>query len=500
LVPKPEEGTPESAAAYPMALRFTDASLGQQLDRRRFDIEPSPDNRSVTFRLELPGIAVIRKTFSLDERPYVVTVQVSYENLEPATRVLGMDDTPAFYLDWKPNVASGDLKKGVQQAVSWYKNGSLESLDTVKLKPGAEGAQFTETIPDPAWIAIRSAYFIVALKPDFDKTRAEIQGVQEKFRAGLSVPRFEVRPGETAAYAFTTYLGPSHLPALKSAWPTLDAVLRFFETFDSMDWFAKLLLTLLVWFHDHVIANYGMAIIFLTVLVRLVMYPLTLKSMKSMKKMQLLAPEMEAIKKQYGDDPQVQQQKIMEMYKERGVNPLGGCFPMLLQMPVFIALYRMLWSAFELRGAPFYWWVTDLSEPDSLFRIPGVEQIPFLSAFGYLNILPILMGVAMVISQKLMPASGPAQNPQQKFIMTFMPIFFSFICYSMPSGLNLYILTSTILGIVQQQFTSVGDINAEPKKKTPRKRQHFYTAAMARKRRLAKETRQDRKGKRPDKN
>jgi YidC/Oxa1 family membrane protein insertase len=260
-----------------------------------------------------------------------------------------------------------------------------------------------------------------------------------------------------------------------------------------MDWFAKLLLGLLNWFYAY-IPNYGLGIIFLTVIVRVAIYPLTLKSMKSMKKMQLLGPEMEELKKKYGDNQQELNKKMMEIYKERGVNPLGGCLPLILQMPVFIAFYRMLWNAFELRGAPFVGWITDLSKPDRMFPMPWMANVPFLGPmFEYLNLLPILMGVAMVLSQKVMPVSGPAQNPQQKMMMNIMPVVFSFMCYNMASGLNLYILTSTILGVVQQKFIRVADAELKEKKKAPSKRQHFYTAAMARKRQVTREAKKEKK-------
>jgi len=166
---------------------------------------------------------------------------------------------------------------------------------------------------------------------------------------------------------------------------------------------------------------------------------------------------------------------------------------MALQMPVFIALYRMLWNAFELRGAPFLWWMTDLSQPDHMLYMPWMKEVPFVgSMLQYLNLLPILMGISMILSQKVMPVSGPAQNPQQKMLMNIMPVFFAVMCYKMASGLNLYILTSTILGVVQQKFIRVADTDVKVRK-PPAKRQHFYTAAQARKRQIAREAKKEKK-------
>jgi len=217
--------------------------------------------------------------------------------------------------------------------------------------------------------------------------------------------------------------------------------------------------------------------------------------MKSMKKMQLLGPEMEALKKEHSSNPQEMNKKMMELYRERGVNPLGGCLPMLLQMPIFIALYRMLWSAYELRGAPFMLWIEDLSQPDRLLHMPWMAGIPLLgSSLVYLNLLPILMAAAMVLNSKMMPTGGAMQNPQQKMMMTIMPVMFAFFTYNMAAGLNLYILTSTVLGMVQQKFTHVEEKELE-KKKTIGKRQHFYTAAKARQRQAARDAKKEGKRK-----
>jgi YidC/Oxa1 family membrane protein insertase len=257
-----------------------------------------------------------------------------------------------------------------------------------------------------------------------------------------------------------------------------------------MDWFAKLLLSVMH-FSYSVIPNWGVAIILLTIVARTLMFPLTLKSMKSMKKMQVLAPEIKEIQEKYKDDQQEASRKMMELYRERGINPMGGCFPMLLQMPIFFALYRMLWYAYELRGAPFLW-VDDLSQPDQLFTFPWADSdITFLHYVGALNILPLLGAAALLISQKLMPTSGPSQNPQQKLIMTLMPVMFTVFLYNMAAGLNLYILTSTVLGIGQNYLVRLSDRDVEEAKekkarRTPRKRRDFYSAAQQRRRRIAK--------------
>lgn len=192
---------------------------------------------------------------------------------------------------------------------------------------------------------------------------------------------------------------------------------------------AEPILRLLQFIYNY-IPNYGWAIIILTLFVKLITFPLQIKSFKSMKKMQKLQPELAKIKEKFKDDLPRQQKETMELFKKAGANPLGGCFPLLLQMPVFFALYRVLYNAVELVNAPFYWWITDLSSKDPYY------------------VLPVLMGVSMLGQMKLNPSTST--DPTQQKIMLFMPIIMIFFMKDLPSGLNLYIFISTIFGIAQQ--------------------------------------------------
>ena len=180
------------------------------------------------------------------------------------------------------------------------------------------------------------------------------------------------------------------------------------------------------------VANYGISIIIITLIIRLLTFPLQYKSFKSMKKMQQLQPEMARLKEKYKDDPKRMQQETMELFKKGGANPLGGCFPMLLQMPIFFAFYQVLNNAVELVGAPFYFWITDLSLKDPYY------------------VLPLLMTVVMFAQTRMNP--GASTDPTQKKIMYLMPIIFGFIMKDFPAGLNLYMTVSIIFGIVQQLF------------------------------------------------
>ncbi len=182
----------------------------------------------------------------------------------------------------------------------------------------------------------------------------------------------------------------------------------------------------------NLLQNYGLSIILLTILIRLLTFPLQYKSFKSMKKMQVIQPELKKIKEKYKDNPQKVQQETMALFKKAGANPLGGCLPMLLQMPVFFAFYKVLFTSVELVDAPFYFWITDLSEKDPFY------------------ILPVLMGIAMWLNMKLTPST--TMDPAQQKVMMFMPIMFSLFMLNLPAGLTLYILVSTIVGMLQQLF------------------------------------------------
>lgn len=180
------------------------------------------------------------------------------------------------------------------------------------------------------------------------------------------------------------------------------------------------------------IPNYGWAIILVTILIRLITFPLQYKSFKSMKKMQLIQPELTKIKEKYKDEPQKMQKETMDLFKKAGANPLSGCLPLLLQMPFFFAIYKVLYSSVELVGAPFYGWIHDLSVHDPFY------------------VLPVLMAVSMFLQQKLSPTT--TMDPTQQKVMLFMPLIFGFIMKDLPSGLVLYILVSTVVGILQQML------------------------------------------------
>jgi len=214
--------------------------------------------------------------------------------------------------------------------------------------------------------------------------------------------------------------------------------------FGFFDPVAKPLLWCLKFFNRYV-GNYGLAIILLTVLIRILFWPLNHYSYKSMKKMQEIQPLIKRLREKYKDDPQALNRELMQVYRTYNINPFSGCLPMLIQIPVFFALYKVLLQAIELRHAPFFGWIKDLSAPD---RLPIGFDIPYL---GGLPVLTILMGLSMYIQQKLSPSS---LDPTQARIMLIMPIFFTVLFVKFPSGLVLYWLVNNLLSIAQQVTTN----------------------------------------------
>jgi YidC/Oxa1 family membrane protein insertase len=204
------------------------------------------------------------------------------------------------------------------------------------------------------------------------------------------------------------------------------------------------------------IANYGVVIIILVFLMRLAMHPVTKKSQVSMNRMTKLAPKAEEIKKKYANNKAEMNKHLMALYREQGASPVMGMLPMIVQMPIWIALWSAVYTGIELRGAPFLpFWITDLSAPDALVRFSTVT-VPLLGwKIDSLNLLPILMGVAFYLQQKLMPtqataATNPQVAQQQKMMMLMLPVLFPLMLYKAPSGVNLYIMASTFAGVIEQ--------------------------------------------------
>jgi YidC/Oxa1 family membrane protein insertase len=318
-------------------------------------------------------------------------------------------------------------------------------IDGKTVYPEAEeaGQELTQS-GTVGWMALQDLYFAAALIPgEPDPSSFVAKDAEERPLVGLLYPAMKIAPGAEKKVELKLYAGPKEITRLRAAGHNLRELV-YLGWFDFLARPALYFLQFLYGF----IGNYGVAIIIITVLQKLVFYPLTQKSHKSMQAMQTLQPKMQALKERHKNNPQKVNQETMELYKKHGVNPLGGCLPMLIQIPIFIALYRALGSSVELWHAPFALWITDLSAPDILFTIPFGADVFAVRA------LALIMGISMFIQQKMSPTGGDPR--QAKMMLYMMPIMFTFIFWSMPSGLVLYWLVNNVLQIGHQYHMNRG--------------------------------------------
>jgi YidC/Oxa1 family membrane protein insertase len=301
-----------------------------------------------------------------------------------------------------------------------------------------------EAPPLVYWAGYADNYFITAMLPrENDTVRLWVKKdpAEGEVFTELLIPAASFSAG---AYPFLVYSGPKDLSALSAVGHHLA------RTVD-LGWFgfvAEPMLRILKVFH-HVSRNYGIDIILLTVLVKLVTVPLTHKSFKSMQELQKLQPQMKKLQEKYADDRAALNKEVMELYRRHNVNPLGGCLPMIVQMPIFIGLYNALLSAVELRHAPFALWINDLSAPDRLPPIPNPPLAVIAGTEIRIPVLTLLMGLSMLVQQRMTPQAG---DPTQQRMMMIMPLVFTVMFINFPSGLALYWLVNNILTIAQQML------------------------------------------------
>ncbi len=382
------------------------------------------DSESGTLTLkyrDISGLAVT-KTFTFRNDSYGVDLDVRVEGVPSWHLALGngfgllLGEGASQYVHVGPSLLQGTDR---------------ESIKPKDIKNGQQNFD-----GEVAWIAQEDKYFSSALRPASGTGSAKVWRRNEKLEIGLEAKAPEAR--------FLLYVGPKQYDILKRN--GLQDIVDFgFWSFIAhpLFWFLKLLY--------RTTGNYGIAIILISVLTRLPFIPLMTKSQASMKAMQGLNPKMQELKKKYKDDPQKLQAETMKLYKEAGVNPMAGCMPMLLQIPVFFALYKVLLVSIELRQAPFVLWLKDLSAPDTLFgHFPA--GIPLLGGAA-LGILPILMGITMWLQQRLTP-NPSSMDPNQAKIMKFLPVIFTFMFFNLSSGLVLYWTVGNVLSIIQQTITN----------------------------------------------
>lgn len=394
----------------------------------------SKGSQAVSFSKQIkPGIKIV-KEFTVPDDSYTVNVKLKFINKSPAPYAF-----KDFQYSWGPNVhyLPGELaviKSGVGGGYNKvvYTSGSTFKLINTNLKSKENKTTVLDLIPD--WIAVKDLYFTSALKPAVksDIKNAVIKDESGGFvYLGMNLRDVLVNSGAEETIEVDSYVGPAEFHRLKKL--GMDKIvdlggIRFLGEwmFYGLDYIYKLT------------KNYGIAILLLTFLIRVLLWIPSNSSFKQMKetqsKMAVIKPRMETLKKIYKDDAQKLNEETMKLYQEYKINPFGGCLPMLLQLPIFIALYGTLINVVELKGANFAFWLKDLSKPDPFY------------------ILPVFMGITMLVQQKMsaQPSMDSQNDASQKILMYGMPIFLTYMAFSWPAGLMLYWSISNVLGIAQQ--------------------------------------------------
>ncbi len=431
-------------AAPPLGLRFLaddgkvedDTAVAYAADQTQIELS-GPDSATLTLRGTLPSGAAVEKALTFTGNTYPITLEARAPGLSPHVTHIGVG--------WRRHVITGNPKdpdNRYRSAVLLQGTKLIHETPVVAGPPGPP-KQFD---PPVAWAGYADHYFLAAIAPDDPATgAAAVGGEHDGVQILLSAPRTD------DGARFTIYVGPKDVEVLEHADHQFARAVEF-------GWFSFLavpMLRLLKLFHT-VTGNYGIDIIVLTLLVKGLFMPLSQKSMKSMRDMQRLQPQVAKLREKFKDDRERLNKEMMELYRRHRVNPLGGCLPMVLQLPVFVGLYQTLGQAIELRHAGFAFWVRDLSTHEC-YPWPGQPAVfgcNDFSLFGVpVPILVLFMGVSMLLQQYLSPSSG-MDPTQQRMMMVVMPVMFTVMFVSFPSGLVLYWLVNNLLTIGQQWWTN----------------------------------------------
>lgn len=383
---------------------------------------------TVTLKARMASGLEITRTLTFDPENYQILLAIDVYNASQTA----LKGSPYLTLTNRPFSAASSIGRYLFSGPALLVNGGLEEI-----KPDDLIEKASNISGNISWTAYEGTYFMTGIIPAVKENQnVKLTADGDKVSTVLSGEPEIIPASGSRQYQYTIYFGPKKLSILKEIDDNLEKIVNF-GWFDKM---AKPALYLLNFFNGY-IHNYGVAIILTTILIKMVLWPISHKGMRSMKNMQALQPKITKLRAKYKDDATRMNQEMMNLYKTYKINPLGGCLPMLLQIPVFFALYKVLLQAIELRHAPFMLWITDLSAPDRLW--PGLG-IPYLEG---IPILTLLMGGSMFLQQKMSPA--PA-DPTQAKIMMFLPIIFTFMFLNFASGLVLYWFINNLLSIAQQ--------------------------------------------------
>ena len=388
----------------------------------------SGDTLSITMSFNAASGYIIQKVFKFTRGSYVIDVMYTVKNESGAA--ISPSAYFQFLRDGNPpeGESAGNMFAGVVTFTGPAIYTDTKKFQKVDFSAIDKGKQEHVKESTDGWIAMVQHYFVSAwLPPDKIKREYFTKKVSDKlYSAGVIVPMPSIAPGASQSISMPLYVGPQEQEKLKQLAPGLDLVVDY-------GWLTVLaypMFAVLSWINK-ITGNWGWTIIIFTILLKLVFFPLNQKAGKSMAHMKHLAPKVEALKARYGDDKLKMNQAMMELYKTEKINPLGGCLPILIQMPFLIAMYWVLLGAVELRNAPWLGWISDLSTPDPFY------------------VLPVIMGASMLIQTKLNPTPP---DPVQAKVMMLMPIVFSVMFFFFPAGLVLYWTMQNIIGIGQQWY------------------------------------------------
>jgi YidC/Oxa1 family membrane protein insertase len=389
--------------------------------------------RSISFFWKSGAGILVEKKYSFNPDTYKIKLDVMIKNSSDQP----FDENLTLSI---VNAPPGDTQQFSFEGPFAFINGKLEEMPVKDLD------EKNTQIGEVAWAGLGEQYFMTTVLPEKTATATVLLKQNEKTKL-LEVQYVQetpvLLPSTQKEFQFSLYLGPKRMSSLKAAGGNLDQAINF----GFFDILAKPCLWLMNTIHDRWIPNYGVAIILLTILFKIIFWPLGSKSYKSMAEMKKLQPLMTEIREKYKNDKKKMNEEVMGLYKTYKVNPMSGCLPMLVQIPVFFAFYRMLYGSIELRHAPFFGWITDLSAPDRLFSFDFT--IPLMTPPYGIPVLTIIMGATMFLQQKLSPPPG---DPTQARIMMLMPLIFTFIFINFPAGLVLYWLVNNVLSISQQYY------------------------------------------------
>jgi YidC/Oxa1 family membrane protein insertase len=380
----------------------------------------------------------IVKTYMIEDGDYIIEAGVNFYNKSDMSKLIKLDiksyTIEMSSLDKKSNGL--DRTKARDKSLNEYvinsekeihrKGGAFKFSD--KDKKEEDGQIF--------WNGFRNRYFCFLIKPEYETQGYKVDPVtSNSLDVTVKSKEIMIPAGGNVQFDSIIYAGPEKVEVLKEYGFGFEKIRKYYRL-ALFDGIAKIIASLMRLLHK-AIPNWGICILLISAIIYFSMYPLTMRGMLSMKRMQSLQPLIVQLKEKHKDSPQKMNKEMMELYKEHKVNPLGGCLPMLLQMPVFIGLYQVLWRSVSFKGARFLW-IKDLSQPDRLFIFPF--SLPVIG--NELNLLPLIMVVVMFFQQKLsaknMVVTDPSQAAQQKMMTTIMPIFLGFIFYKFASGLTLY--------------------------------------------------------------